>query len=744
MSIENIQVSATQTQAPINIQIGERKPETLYSKRWMRENITKDDEFGDFIKSLFVQYDVVKGLFIPNKTDVKRDNKKTIETIKERFINFFDFKYNVVNKENTAIGVSVIKKLKPSTKMNVKIIDSSPEYLGAKCLLSSKKNSSSSSRKWKIQLICKFKNSQRTRDLLGKKMKSSNILKNDYTLLLSEEICDDNNGPCSITKEPSNEILQYYNIIIKNSQTLLKDEKKIGTYLPNIIEDIKLVVEMVPSVADIVVKLLSSSTFNECDETELSRLLSGINMPDLKPDTPDNKAKIIILLSLYENNVDPDTIQEISGLFTPINRDEIMPTIKNYVQQITLKIKDEKIKELVKKIPTRIQEYQTNSSCQSKINEGLTEFNKSVSNNTTAVNNFLSTNIQNAQNALGGATETLKDATPDVVKKSITQIVENIIPQTNTNDDDDHDNFVKSILALLNTSGSDEDEEENKKKEQGVDDLVIDENNANIKKEENGENKTEEPFGENKKEENKTEEPFEENKKDGKKEEPIEEPFGENKKDGKKEEPIQEPFGELIIGKKEEPIQEPFGELIIGKKEEPIQEPFGELVIGENKTEEPFGELVKGKNNDLTKSDFVNIPPKCEQGFNALINEYSQAKKILFEYNNKYKEKETKHIKMLKKMIESVVTRLYGIHRFSLDGNLRDLCDAFPTWNEAHKEWFKREKNEIQPIIDEYNLYLKEHSEENDTLDINAFKFNGGKKNILLEIGENDIEYGTI
>ena len=193
---------------------------------------------------------------------------------------------------------------------------------------------------------------------------------------------------------------------------------------------------------------------------------------------------------------------------------------------------------------------------------------------------------------------------------------------------------------------------------------------------------------------------------------------------------MEEPFGE---NKKEEnKTEEPFGELVIGKKEEPIQEPFGELVKGNS------------KNNDLTKSDFVNIPPKCEQGFNALINEYSQAKRILFEYNNKYKEKETKHIKMLKKMIESVVTRLYGIHRFSLEGNLRDLCDAFPTWNDAHKEWFKREKNEIQPIIDEYNLYLKEHTEENETLDINAFKFNGGKKNILLEIGQNDIEYGTI
>ena len=582
MSTEYIQVPGTSGQSQINIQITQPQKKTKYSKEWIHKKITNEKELGHFITSLFVQHDVVKGLFIPipietlsNAQPGDTDDDEPLNKIKKQYAKFFNFTYNIVkNKDNTTIGVSVIKKSKSkSSKINVNSIGDNREYLGAKCLTSSKNNSRIPPRKWKIQLICKFTDTPETRDLLSEL--DSNILTTDYSLLLSEEICDDTNGPCSITKEPSNEILQYYNNIITNTENLLKDTNELGTFFPKIIEEFNLVVEGVPSVADIIVKLLSSSTstFDKCTKTEVRRLLSNINMPNVTLDTldnPDNKAKIIILLSLYDDNVDPKTIQEISNLIEPINRDEIMPTIKNYVDQIIKN--DPTKKELVNQLPTRIQEYQTNSSCQSKINDGLTEFNKSVSNNTTVVNNFLSTNIQKAQDALGGTTDTLKDATPALVKEPITKIVENIIP-TNTNRED-HDNFVKSILALLNTSSSDEVRNTPTKNEKN------EETNREEKKDEG----KDEPFGElvigeviGEKDEEQEKEPFGELA-IGENDEPFGElAIGEN----------DEPFGELVIGEKDDP----FGELVIGEKDDP----FGELVIGEK--DEPFGELVIGEND---------------------------------------------------------------------------------------------------------------------------------------------------
>jgi hypothetical protein len=591
MSTEYIQVPGTSSQAPINIQITQPQKETKYSKKWIHKKITNDIELGNFIKSLFVQHDVVKGLFIPieslsnaqpRDTD---DDDEPLNKIKKQYAKFFNFTYNIVkNKSNSTIGFSVIKKLKSkSSKINVNSIGDNQEYLGAKCLTSSKKNSLIPPRKWKIQLMCKFTDTPETRDLLSEL--NSNILTEDYSLLLSEEICDDNNGPCSITKEPSNEILQYYNNIIQNTENLLKDKDttKLGTFLPTIIEEIKLVVGGIPSVADIIVKLLSFSTFDECANTELKRLLSGINMSNVTVDTidtADNKAKIIILLSLYDDNVDPKKIQEISNLMNPINQVDIMATIRNYIQQITLNSDDQTIKDLVTQLPTRIQEYQTNSSCQSKINDGLTEFNKSVSNNTTVANNFLSMNMQKAKDALGGATETINDAIPDVVKEPTKKIVENIIP-TNTNQED-HDNFVKSILALLNTPTSDEVRNTPTKNE----------NNEETNMEEKQDDERKDlPFGELVMSEKDTH-PDEEFGKlvIGEKDEP----FGELVI-GEKDEPFGElmigetgeSFGELVIGEKDEQ----FGELVIGKKDEP----FGELVIG--KKDEPFGELVIGEND---------------------------------------------------------------------------------------------------------------------------------------------------
>jgi hypothetical protein len=578
MSTEYIQVPGTSSQAPINIQITQPQPppppkETNYSKKWLHKKITNDVELGHFIKSLFIQYGVVKGIFIPinavnNSQPRDTDDENQLNTIKKQYAKFFNFTYNIVkNKDNTTIGVSVIKKLKSkSSKINVNSINHNKEYLGAKCLTSSsssKKNSRIPPRKWKIQLMCKFTDTPETRDLVSEL--DSNILSDDYTLLLSEEICDDNSGPCSITKEPSNEILQYYNNIIKNTENLLKDTNELGTFFPKIVEDFNLVVEGIPSVADIIVKLLSFSSFDKCAKTELHNILSDINMPNVTLDTldnADNKAKIIILLSLYDDKVDPTIIQEIGDLIIPINQNDIMGTIINYIQQITLKSDDQAINVLVKQIPTRIKEYQTNSSCQSKVNESLTEFNKSVSKNTTVANNFLSTNIQNAQDALGGATETINDALPDVVKEPITKIVENVIP-TNTNRED-HENFVKSILALLNPSSSNE---------------VRNIPTINEKNEEREEPKKEEekvePFSELVIGE-KEEEMVEPKKKEEKDEE------SEKIKELEKEEEMIKPFGELVIGEKEEERVEPFGELVIGEKEEEKIEPFGELVIGEN------------------------------------------------------------------------------------------------------------------------------------------------------------------
>ena len=719
MSGESIQVQATSTQAPINIQIGEIPKKTIYSDKWMKTNIKNDNDLGNFIKSLFVQHDVVKGLFIPTNTisntqtrDTDDDN--TIATIKDQFAKFFNFKYNIVkNKEKSTIGVSLIKKFKPSKKMKVK--DSSQDYLGAKCLSSSKKNLRSPPRKWKIQLICKFKDTQDTRDLLhGMK---SNVLNDEYSLILSQEICDDNNGPCSLTKEPSNEILQYYNNIIKNTEDLLKDKDttKLGTFLPKIIDEITLVVEGVPSVADMIVKLLSLSTFDKCEKTELNRILSLVNLTNVTqdtPDTPDDKAKTIILLSLYDANVKSETIQEISDLIIPINQYDIMAITRNYIQQITNNNSiDQNIKELVKEIPTRIQEYQTNSSCQSRINEDLTKFNKSVSNNTTVVNDFLSTNSQKVKDALGQGLETIKEKTPEFVKDPIKKMVENIIP-TNTNRDG-HDNFVRSILALLNTPTSDENEQE---KEENEDD------------------------------EQEKEEEKEENKDD---EQEKEESFGElvlstNNENDKEER--EEQFGELVLGTNNENTKE-------NDKEE-REEQFGELVLGKNnentkendkeeEKEEQFGELVFGKNNDLIERDFIGISSKCKPTFRTNLFDYSASKRRLWSKYDNYKTTNTPIIK-LKKVIEAVVRKLYGIHSFSLNGNLRESCDAFPDWNKEHEQWFQQEKNEIQPIIDEYNLYLKQHPKEGETLEINHFKFNGGKNNQHLEIGQNDIEYGTI
>jgi protein-tyrosine-phosphatase len=724
MSSENIQVPGM---PPINIQIGEKKKETIYSEKWMRKNIKNDDDLKHFIKSLLVHHKVVKGLFIPknevdndstpDKTTKKNgnhtdENDNTLTKIKNKYKKFFKFKYNIIKNEKGTLGVSIDTS---SKDVKNKKITSIPEYLGANCLSSSKKNSISHPRKWKIQLICKFTDLPNTKNLLID-MENSNILSEDYSLLLSEELCDDNSGTCSITKEPSNEILQYYNTIIKNIEKILKDNDTLGDFFPTLIQDINLVVEGVPSVADIVVKLLSLSTFDKCEETELHRLLTDLQVGNISPDTPDNKAKIIILLSLYDNTVDTETIQQISSLITtPINQPDIMAIIRNYIQHITLNIKDNKIKELVQQIPAHLKEYQNNSSCRAKINEGVAELNKSISNTTQHLSGGVSAIV--SENV-----KTFNDAMPESAK-----IIVESVTRANATHDDDHDNFVKSILALLNPKKEDSKE-------------------VSKKKEENGEKKTEEviqePFGENKNEENKTEEV-------------TQEPFGELVI-GKNN----EPFGELVIGKNNEPFgelvigknNEPFGELVIGKN----NEQFGELIIGKNN--EPFGELVKGKNNDLTKSDFVDISPICKNKLKALISEYTKNKNSLIKYINKNTNLlnlSNDKISRLKKRIEGLVGKLYGIHRLSLLGDPSESCNAFPEWNITHKEWFEREKNEIQPIIDKYNMDLKStidgynlnppNSEEDDQrLDVNKFKFNGGKKNLLLEIGQNDIEYETI
>ena len=573
---------------PINIQIGEIKKETIYSKKWIEENIKKRPELVNFILSLFIQHDVVKGLFIPTQDDssiasaTKKETREKddnlLKKIKEQYKNFFKFSYNIVKNDDKTIGVSVVKPLKKKDKQKYRT-PTKDDYLGAKCASSSQKKSITHTqpRKWKIQLICKFSDTKNTREILKKI--SSDILINDYTLLLSEELCHDNNGPCSITKEPSNEILQYYNGIIRNTELLLKNIELVGDFFPTLIDSIQLVVEGVPSVADIAVKLQSpSSTFNKCEEIELDNMLDKIKMDPTNLDTPENKAKVIILLSLYDDTtVDDAVIDTIRGLIQkltpadnpPPNRD-LNYFINHYVEQLlsnTTISGDAKLKTAVENILIRLDEYRTNSSCQATFNKGVSEVNNSVS----ELNKGLSDNAKKMNEAIGKGietmNETIKDRSPEVVKDSIENVEQIISPTVNY---DDNDNFVKAILMLVNNTSRE---------------VSVTKTKENISSIDIEEDTTKETT-------NEKEEPISQNT------DPLigekEEPFGELVI-GEKE----EPFGELVIGEKEEPFgelaigekEEPFGELAIGEKEEP----FGDLVIGEK--EEPFGELVIGQNN---------------------------------------------------------------------------------------------------------------------------------------------------
>jgi hypothetical protein len=114
---------------------------------------------------------------------------------------------------------------------------------------------------------------------------------------------------------------------------------------------------------------------------------------------------------------------------------------------------------------------------------------------------------------------------------------------------------------------------------------------------------------------------------------------------------------------------------------------------------QPAQETYTNSDIQLNGINYRDLDDNCLPILKIMLNDYLTFKDALKTYISK-----NKNFSMLTKVLDNVIIRLVNVSDASFDGKLP--CKRFPLWiqNENNQKWFQNQVNELNTIINQYNV----------------------------------------